>query len=161
MLVCCSEVFLCFNCFSIPIDLSKTKTHLFPATVPSFFPKGSSSSTPAHSPAAKSVWPRYLRIPVLLGPAELDTWTRSPSRIFLAPGEGVRVGVKHLWIGGGVVQALDSFEEVVLFACMSGYLQKQKYHLSFNTIITPRTLFSDSELILFRILIQHFDPKIN
>lgn len=44
---------------------------------PSFFPTGSSSSTPHHSPAAKSVMPKYLRTPVLL-PWLDDTITLSP-----------------------------------------------------------------------------------
>ncbi len=32
-------------------------SHLFPATAPSFLPRASSRSTPAHSPLAKSVLP--------------------------------------------------------------------------------------------------------
>lgn len=39
------------------LERSKCVQYLVPATAPSFFPKGSSSSTPHHSPLAKSVSP--------------------------------------------------------------------------------------------------------
>lgn len=58
-------------------------THLLPATDPSFLPVASSNSTPAHSPEAKSVAPRYLNVPVFTELA-LVTWTRSPT-FSLAP----------------------------------------------------------------------------
>ena len=50
-------------------------TYLFPATAPSFLPRGSSSSTPAHSPLAKSAGPIYLNVPGF----EPLTRTLSPS----------------------------------------------------------------------------------
>lgn len=42
--------------------------HLVPATAPSFLPRGSSSSTPHHSPLAKSVSPRKRTTPALVPP---------------------------------------------------------------------------------------------
>lgn len=42
--------------------------HLVPATAPSFLPRGSSSSTPHHSPLAKSVSPRNRTTPALVPP---------------------------------------------------------------------------------------------
>lgn len=53
-------------------------SNLFPPTEPSFFPLGSSNSTPHHSPAANSVHPMNRRVPIL------DPWldfiiTLSPS----------------------------------------------------------------------------------
>jgi hypothetical protein len=51
--------------------------YLFPSTEPSFFPLGSSSSTPTHSPGAKSVRPMYLTVPIL-EPWVLLMITRSP-----------------------------------------------------------------------------------
>lgn len=72
-------------------------------------------------------------MPILLGPDELETWTRSPSRRFLPPGEGVRVGVRHLWMGGGVVHRVDTFEEPEL-ACIRGYLQEEPY-IHFTNIV--------------------------
>lgn len=53
--------------------------YLFPSTDPSFFPSGSSSSTPAQTPGANSVTPTYRKVPALL-PRLLDTITRSPKR---------------------------------------------------------------------------------
>ena len=50
----------------------------FSPTAPSFLPIAVSNSTPAHSPAAKSVGPMYLKVPVLV-PVWLETITRSPS----------------------------------------------------------------------------------
>lgn len=41
----------------------RTGQYLVPATAPSFFPKGSSSSTPHHSPLAKSVSPKKRTTP--------------------------------------------------------------------------------------------------
>jgi len=38
--------------------------YLFPSTDPSFFPLGSSNSTPHHSPLAKEVNPIYLNVPI-------------------------------------------------------------------------------------------------
>ena len=46
------------------------QTHLVPATAPSFFPRGSSNSTPHHSPLAKSVSPRNRTTPAFVPP----TW---------------------------------------------------------------------------------------
>ena len=37
------------------------RKYLLPSTAPSFFPIAASNSTPAHSPFAKSVGPRYLK----------------------------------------------------------------------------------------------------
>lgn len=51
--------------------------YLLPATEPSFFPLGSSSSTPTHSPGAKSVGPMYLTMPIL-EPCVLLMMTLSP-----------------------------------------------------------------------------------
>lgn len=51
--------------------------NLLPPTEPSFLPLGSSSSTPHHSPAAKSVDPMNLRVPTL-EPWLLFIMTRSP-----------------------------------------------------------------------------------
>lgn len=42
--------------------------YLVPATAPSFFPRGSSSSTPHHSPLAKSVSPTQRTTPVFVPP---------------------------------------------------------------------------------------------
>jgi len=56
--------------------------YLFPATDPSFFPLGSSSSTPAQSPSANSVTPLYRRTPNLT-PVVLLITTLSP--IFSSP----------------------------------------------------------------------------
>lgn len=58
------------------IDYQKrkpSKHHLVPATAPSFFPNGSFNSTPAHSPLANSVGPRYLKIPNLLPPTKTSS----------------------------------------------------------------------------------------
>lgn len=46
--------------------------YLVPATAPSFFPNGSSSSTPHHSPLAKSVSPRKRTTPALVPPTYED-----------------------------------------------------------------------------------------
>lgn len=54
-------------------------SHLFPSTEPSFFPRGSSNSTPAQTPEANSVTPTYRKVPALL-PLLLDTMTLSPMR---------------------------------------------------------------------------------
>ena len=53
--------------------------YLFSPTMPSFLPNGPSSSTPAHSPAAKSVGPMKRRVPVLVPVVALATITRSPN----------------------------------------------------------------------------------
>ena len=53
--------------------------YLFPLTDPSFLPRPASNSMPAHSPAANSVGPRYLRVPVLVPAIVEATMTRSPT----------------------------------------------------------------------------------
>lgn len=52
--------------------------YLVPATAPSFFPRGSSSSTPHHSPLAKSVSPTYRTTPVFVPPTCWHTETPGP-----------------------------------------------------------------------------------
>ena len=71
------------------------RKYLLPSTAPSFFPIAASNSTPAHSPLAKSVGPRYLKqkdttygfniikfylkVPVLVPAILLATMTLSPT----------------------------------------------------------------------------------
>ena len=60
-------------------NLGLHSKYLLSPTDPSFFPIGASNSTPAQSPAAKSVGPRYLSVPVFVPAVWLDTITLSPS----------------------------------------------------------------------------------
>lgn len=70
-------------------------TYDFPPTEPLFLPIAVSNSTPAHSPTAKSVGPRYLRIPILVPPVALATITRAPiAMLELIPGENDFTGVR-------------------------------------------------------------------
>lgn len=48
--------------------------YLVPATAPSFLPSGSSSSTPHHSPLAKSVSPRKRTTPAFVPPTYSKQW---------------------------------------------------------------------------------------
>lgn len=63
-------------------------THRFPATAPSFFPSGSSSSTPAQTPLAKSVSPTYFNTPGLEPLINTLSPIFSPTRAAAADGEG-------------------------------------------------------------------------
>ena len=71
------------------LDLEKTPCrggqvkYCSPPTVPSFFPCGVSSSTPAHSPGANLVSPMKRTVPGLLPP----TYTRSPTEKLAWSGE--------------------------------------------------------------------------
>ena len=54
--------------------------YLLPATAPSFLPIGSSSSTPAQSPFAKSVVPRWRKYPILVPPIKTLSPVNTPQQ---------------------------------------------------------------------------------
>ena len=95
---------------NIPYLAAHSK-YRFSPTEPSFLPIAESNSTPAHSPAAKSVVPMNLKVPVLV-PVWLETITLSPN--FKGPPPvppEVEAKLRVLPAGDGV---LDLFNLVML-----------------------------------------------
>lgn len=72
---------------------SQKQTHFLPATEPSFLPLGSSNSTPAQMPSAKSVFPVKRSVPCLT-PEALLMITRSPT---FKSEDAVAVDIGKMW----------------------------------------------------------------
>lgn len=88
----------CYNRF--------VSVHLVPATAPSFFPRGSSSSTPHHSPLAKSVSPRNRTTPAFVPPTCTQTKQTIKTRIALCR---AYTSAKALWFS----QAFSSIKAAI------------------------------------------------
>lgn len=92
------------------------KSYRLPATAPSFFPRASSSSTPAQTPFAKSVSPTYFRTP------GFDPLTKTRSPIFspgLTPAEDEEGDGEVWWrlvveVGGEALCRLEEEPEGAL-----------------------------------------------
>ena len=96
-------VTLC-NGANIPYLAAHSK-YRFSPTEPSFLPMAESNSTPAHSPAANSVGPMNLKVPVLV-PVWLETITLSPNFKGPPPPE-VEAKLRVLPAGDGVLDLLS------------------------------------------------------